>query len=321
MNEPKSPCTPADTTASCPWQQVPPCHLLQTLLKKPFRKRHPFLFWLGLPLLLVSLAGLFKWATSDGQGLSTNDRIAMLRVEGLIMNTRATLKWMDRIQKDDSIKAVLLRVDSPGGGAAASQELYEAIANLRKKKPVVAYMGSVAASGGLMVAMAAPVVVANPSTVTGSIGVKMDVPQLQGLMQKLGVGQETLTTGAYKDAGSPFRPMTDKDRSYLNGVLQDMHSQFVDLVAKNRKLSTQQVQAIADGRIFTGREALKLGLVDHVGGQDVALQLLRALANLPASALLVEQPKENSMLKELLQTVLELDVTAHTRGAEFMYMY
>lgn len=311
----------ADSAQGCPWQQVPPCHLLQSLIKKPFRKRHPFLFWLGMPVLLLVLLGAGGALFGETESLPSSDRLAMLRVEGIILQNRPILKWIDRLYRDDSVKGVLLRVDSPGGGAAASQELYEAIARLQRKKPVVAYMGSVAASGGLMVAVAAQTVVANPSAVTGSIGVKMDVPQVQGLMQKLGVGQETLTTGQFKDAGSPFKPMSTQDRAYLQGVLQDMHSQFVELVAKSRQLPVAKVQAMADGRIFTGREALSLGLVNAVGGQDVALELLQQVSGVSSTATLLEQPKESALWKEILQTVLEIDLSSQTRGAGFLYLY
>ncbi|MEG2172240.1 MAG: signal peptide peptidase SppA [Desulfovibrionaceae bacterium] len=290
-------------------------------MPKPFRKRHPVLFWLGLPLLVLAVLGAGGALFGGEDSLPASDRLAMLRVEGVILQNRPILKWIDRLYRDDSVKGVLLRVDSPGGGAAASQELHEAIARLQTKKPVVAYMGSVAASGGLMVALAAPMVVANPSAVTGSIGVKMDIPQVQGLMAKLGVGQETLTTGRFKDAGSPFKVMSAQDRTYLQGVLQDMHRQFVELVAKSRNMPLANVEAMADGRIFTGREALALGLVNAVGGQDVALEALSKATGLASSQVLLEQPKESALWKEILETVLDIDLSSAARSPAFMYMY
>lgn len=311
----------AHTLQGCPWQQALPCHLLQSLIKKPFRKRHPILFWLGMVVLVLALLGTGGALFGDYDSLSARDRLAVVRVEGLIMQNKATLKWIDRLYRDPSVKGVLLRVDSPGGGAAASQELHEAITRLQRKKPVVAYMGSVAASGGLMVAVAAPVVVANPSAVTGSIGVKMDIPQMQGLMQKLGVGQETLTTGKYKDAGSPFKAMSAQERSYLQGVLEDMHGQFVELVAKSRNLPLEKVQAMADGRIFTGREALALGLVNALGGQDAATALLQKATGIPAANPLLEQPKESALWKDILETALDLEVRSRTASPAFMYVY
>lgn len=310
-----------DKAQGCPWQQVPPCHLLQSLVKKPFRKRHPLLFWLGMLMIVVGLLGAGGAIFGDSDGLTSGDRFAVLRVEGIILNNKAALKWLDRLSRDSSVKGVLVRVDSPGGGAAASQELHDALVTLQKTKPVVAYMGTVAASGGLMVAVAAKTVVANPSAVTGSIGVKMDIPQVQGLMQKLGVGQETLTTGKYKDAGSPFKAMSEQERTYLQGVLQDMHSQFVNLVAQSRHISRDKVESIADGRIFTGREAVSLKLVDAVGGQDLALSLLQKAANVTGRLPLLEQPKESTLWKEVLETVLEVDIRSKAASPAFMYVY
>lgn len=313
-------CAAGDKGQGCPWQQVPPCHLLQSLVTKPFRKRHPIVFWLGMPLMVLALLGIGGAMFGDSGGITTGNRFAVLRVEGIILNNKAALKWLDRLARDSSVKGVLLRVDSPGGGAAASQELHDAIVRLQKTKPVVAYMGTVAASGGLMVAVAAQEVVANPSAVTGSIGVKMDIPQVQGLMQKLGVGQETLTTGKYKDAGSPFKAMSEQDRAYLQGVLQDMHTQFVELVAKSRNIPLVKVESIADGRIFTGREALNLKLVDAVGGQDLAVTLLQKAAGISERLPLQEQPKESALWKEVLETVLEIDIRSKAATPAFMYM-
>lgn len=307
--------TGASSCAACPWRHIPPYPW--ALPKKPFRKRHPFLFWGVLALLI--LGGLGAYLGRDGD-ISGGDKLAVVRVEGVIADTRPLLAWIDKVGRAPNVKGVLLRIDSPGGGAAASQELYEALHALSVRKPVVASMGSVAASGGLMAAMGASYVVANPSTVTGSIGVKMELPQLQGLMQKIGIGRESLTTGRFKDAGSPFRPLTAEERAYLNGIIQDMHQQFVALVAESRKLPVEKVQALADGRIFTGREAKTQGLVDELGGQDAALRELRKQAGVPPSATLLERPKENKLWKEVLETVLDLDLEhAATRTPAFLF--
>ena len=300
--------------------------LIQALRPLPFRKRHPVLFWAFWLLCLLGVGSAVYTSMGDEQALVSEPRIAVVRIEGPILNTRPLLRWIERVQRDPNVEGVLLRVDSPGGGAAASQEVYEALKTLAGRKPMVASMGSVAASGGLMVAMAAPHVVANPSTVTGSIGVRMDLPQLQGLMGKLGVGQETLTTGRFKDAGSPLRPLSAEERQYLNRILQDMHDQFVQLVAEGRKLSVEKVRPIADGRIFTGREARELGIVDALGGQAEALNALRVQAALPANTKLLEQPKESKLWKELMETVLGVDISAaagmvHSPVPSFLFAY
>lgn len=285
----------------------------EALKPKPFRTRRPIIFWGALVLVL---AGIIWFSLDDGDSVESTgrgERIAVVRVEGLIMDTKPLLRWIAKVQRDDNVKGILLRVDSPGGGAAASQEIFDALQHLAKLKPVVASLGSVAASGGLMVAVAAPWVVANPSTVTGSIGVRMDFPQLMGLMEKIGVGQETLTTGRYKDAGSSMRAPTSEEKEYFQGILQDMHDQFVLLVAEGRKLPAESVRTFADGRIMTGREAKERGLVDELGGQSVALAKLRVQCGVSEGKALMEQPKRSSVWRELTESLLGVDLTTrHT---------
>jgi protease-4 len=191
---------------------------------------------------------------------------------------------------------------------------------LAVKKPVYASMGSVAASGGLMVALAAERVLATPSTITGSIGVKMEIPQVQGLMEKLGLHRESIASGKYKDVGSPFRPMTKDDRAYLSEIIDDMHESFVQLVVQARKLPEEKVRAMADGRILTGTQALALGLVDELGGQAEAVRQLRVAARVEYRTPLLEQPREGKFLRELLESLLGIELEARTLP-EFLYVY
>ena len=167
-------------SASCPLSHVPQKAWLH-LFRVPFRKRHPVIFW---GLLILLLGGTAAFMVSQATGLGS-ERIALVRVTGPIMDIDAQLRWIDKLGRMPGVKGVLVRVDSPGGGAAASQELYEALARLGKDKPIAVSMGSTAASGGLMVSMAGKRVFANASTVTGSIGVRMDIPQIRGLLDKL----------------------------------------------------------------------------------------------------------------------------------------
>lgn len=304
---------------NCPVNAALVEQLVKALTPKPFRKRHPVLFWGFWVVLALGIGGgIFASTDEDTASLASEDSYAVVRVEGPIMNTRPLLRWIEKVGRDNSIKGVILRIDSPGGGAAASQELYEAVKALGEKKPVIASMGSVAASGGLMVAMGAQHVVANPSTVTGSIGVRMDVPQLQGLMGKLGLAQQTLTTGKFKDAGSTTRPMTPEEKQYLGRILQDMHDQFVQLVAEGRKMPVDKVHAVADGRIFTGREARELGIVDELGGQNDAVATLHKTLDLKKSLKRVEQPKESKLWKELMESVLGVDLSVALSGLGHM---
>ncbi len=280
--------------------------LINALTPKPFYKRHPVVFGCGLVLLVLLIFASF--IPESGSSNVGGDCIAVVRIEGLIMETKPTLEWIRKLATDDSVRGVLLRINSGGGGAAASQEIYTALRELAKHKPMIASMGSTAASGGLMVAMAAEHIVANPSTVTGSIGVRMDIPQLQVIMDKIGIDQLTLKTGEFKDAGDPTRSMTEQEKLYLEGVLEDMHNQFVLLVAEGRKMPAEQVLPIADGRIFTGREAKELGLVDELGGQDAALAILYKQTKVDPSLDLYERPDPDEFWKELSGAVLGLDL-------------
>lgn len=300
---------PAICAAVCPLARIP-APVWKSLLRRPFRKRHPFIFWL-LVLVLI-LAGVTAFSRNeDSQPLfGGGERLALVTVRGPIMDVAPTLAWIRKIERNPNVKGVLLRVDSPGGGAAASQEVYDALARLAKKRPIAVSMGSMAASGGLMVSMAGQRIFANPSTVTGSIGVRMDIPQLQGLLGKLGVGQETLVTAPYKNAGSYLRPLSPEERAYFEGVLKDMHEQFVGIVASGRNMPRKQAAQLASGKIFTGREAQKLGLVDALGGQDAALRWLADKTGVPATRKLLTRPKEGSWLAESLKSRFGLDLSS-----------
>lgn len=278
----------------------------KSLLKPPFHHRHPLIFWTFLLFVFSACLAIFSGNDEDSESILASDSLALIKVSGPITDIGPTLAWISKLEDDEQVKGVLLRVDSPGGGASASQELHSALSRLAGKKPLAVSMGATAASGGLMISMAGKRVFANPSTVTGSIGVRMDIPQLQGLMDKLGLGQQTLVTAPYKDAGSMTRPLTAEEKSYFESVLRDMHEQFVDIVATGRKMQRDKAASLASGRIFTGREALGLGLVDQLGGQDEAHQWLAAQTGVPASRKLLKMPKPKSKWRENLDVLLEL---------------
>ena len=306
-------------SASCPLSHVPQKAWLH-LFRVPFRKRHPVIFW---GLLILLLGGVAAFLVSQATGLGS-ERIALVRVTGPIMDIDAQLRWIDspimdidaqlrwidKLGRMPGVKGVLVRVDSPGGGAAASQELYEALARLGKDKPIAVSMGSTAASGGLMVSMAGRRVFANASTVTGSIGVRMDIPQIRGLLDKLGLGRQTLTTAPYKDAGSMLEPLTAEEKAYFQGVLKDMHEQFVDIVAQGRHMDRARAARLATGKIFTGREAVELGLVDELGGQQAAHRWLADVCKVPVDQPLLTPPSEDEWWEKSLKTWFGLDADA-----------
>ncbi len=225
--------------------------------------------------------------------LPGSDRIALVRIEGAIMASDAVVDEINNYADDSSIKAIVLRIDSPGGGVVPSQEIYDAVMNARKEgKKVVVSMGSVAASGGYYIAAAGDTIVANPGTLTGSIGVKMEFANVEKLLDKIGIKGMVVKAGKYKDIGSPLREMTDKEKKLLQAVIDDVHDQFIEAVAKGRHLPEADVRAIADGRIFTGRQALQLKLVDQLGDLQTSIDVAAKLAGIRGKPRIVKKEKK-----------------------------
>lgn len=286
----------------CPFANLPP-QFWANLHRQPFRKRHPIIFWL-LAILLVALLLNNLFAFFRDEDPQDEDRIALVKIEGAILDSTSTIDWINKILERPDARGILVRINSPGGGAAASQEIYYALKRATAKMPVCVSMGATAASGGLMASMAGQRIFASPSTITGSIGVRMDIPQLQGLMEKLGIGQETLVTGPFKDAASYTHPLTPADREYLQGVIDNMHSQFVKIVAEARKMPLEKATALATGKIYTGQQALELGLIDELGSQSDAQEWLANKLGLPAERALIEKPaRKRKLIEMILQNV------------------
>lgn len=272
--------------------------------KSKFSEQHPLLF--GIVLIILAVA-LFTGAMAFFRGLGgksrpmSGDKLGLCKIEGMITDAREVVDFLRELKTDDSVKGVLVRIDSPGGGVAPSQELFAAVKDLAKAKPVVVSMGTAAASGGYYAAAPATLIVANPGTITGSIGVRAEYVNLQGLMDKLGLKTDLLATGRMKAAGSPTVPLTPEQRAYLMALITDLHQQFVADVAEARALPEDVVARLADGRAYTGRQALELKLVDKLGGQELALATLREMVKLDAKAPLIEGPeKKLPLLPRLL---------------------
>lgn len=242
-------------------------------------RRHPVLRGvMALLLVLVGLllvAGVMTFVLPDGAParLALGRSVAVVELKGVLTDGADMVEALDRLRRRDSVVAVVVRIDSPGGAVAPAQEIYDAIWRLRETKPVVASLGTVAASAGYYVASAAHVVVASPGTLTGSIGVIMQMPQYGVLAEKVGVSTEVVKTGPYKDAGNPLRPLTPEERALFQGMIDDVLSQFVAAVARGRGLEPDQVRALADGRVFSGAQAHAAGLVDELGGLTDATRI------------------------------------------------
>ena len=240
--------------------------------------------WRGFAVLAVAvLAAAFLWRDPEGgmPGVATA-HLARLNVDGFIGDDRKLLEALDRARRDASVRGVIVTIDSPGGSVAGGEALHRALGRIAAEKPVVAVMRGTAASAGYMVALPAARIFAREATVTGSIGVILQSFEASELLAWLGVRPETLASGPFKDQPSPFRPLTEEGRAQLARVIQDLHEQFVAMVAAGRRMEPARARALADGRVFTGREAVGLGLVDEIGGEPEARAWLAAERDLPA---------------------------------------
>jgi protease-4 len=245
-------------------------------------RRHPILrgllglagITLGLLVVSVVVASLVR---GDGerlvQRLPFGHSVAVVEIRGVIEDARELIEQLDDFRTDDHTVAVVLRINSPGGAVPPAQETWDAIRRLREKKPVVASLGNVAASAAYYIASACGTVVASPGTLTGSIGVIMQLPYFGPLAEKVGVSEETVKSGPFKDVGSGFRPLEPKERALLQGMIDDVLGQFVSAVAEGRGMALERVQALADGRVFTGAQAHDVGLVDQLGGLTDATRI------------------------------------------------
>lgn len=255
------------------------------------------LFLTGLLVLLLFLTIIVALLQKN---VPIGDKIAIVRVEGPIIDSKNTVEELKDYTKDSSIKAIVLRVDSPGGAVAPAQEIYEEVRKAAGKKTVVVSMGSIAASGGYYISSPATRIVANPGTLTGSIGVIMEIPNLEGLMNKVGIKTEVIKSGRHKDIASIFRGRSKEEREILQAVLDDVHEQFIMAVAEGRKIIPDDVRKIADGRIFTGKQALKLGLIDELGNLEDAIKTASRLAGIKGEPQIVTK-KERFSIIELLR--------------------
>jgi protease-4 len=231
--------------------------------------------------------------------------LAMVSVSGPIRFDMGTPSWSDkdaedtanelhRLSEDKDVKAILLRINSPGGTVGSVQEIFREMARCREKgKIIVASLGDVAASGGYYLAAGSDRIVANPGTITGSIGVILEFGNLEGLFQKVGLKLEVIKSGLHKDIGSPARALTPAEKAMLQASIDDAYAQFFDAVRTGRRLSPEKLKAIADGRIFTGRQAIQAGLVDELGNEQDAIQVAIKLAKLPADPFIISQPSHS----------------------------
>jgi protease IV len=268
------------------------------------------LFALAFTLIIVSFVSSPSERTETVTS-GTGDRIAVIDLRGEITSSEDVIRQLKKYRSSSSVKAILLHIDSPGGGVVPSQEMYEEVRKTRDGgKPVIVSMGSLAASGGYYVSCGATRLVANRGTLTGSIGVISEFLQVKDALAKLGISQKTIKAGKLKDAGSPTKNMTGDDQAYFQSLMDDVHRQFIDVVARERRMPAEKVRALADGRVFTGEQAVELGLVDTLGTFEDAVKIAAGFAGISGEPSMIrerrKQPWWDSMFGEAGETLRDI---------------
>jgi len=257
-------------------------------------------------LAVIAIAVALTVGSDEAAEFPFSDRIQVVDVQGELLESRPILEQLKRYEDSNSIKAILLNIDSPGGGVAVSQEIYAEIKRLREKKDktIIAYLSSTGASGAYYVACAANKIVANPGTIVGSIGVIAEWVNYADLLEWAKVKDVVFKTGEFKDTGSPSRPLTDNERKYFQGLIDDMYVQFLEAVSAGRKLDLQEVRSIADGRVFTGRDAKERKLIDEIGNFQDAVELTAKLAGISGKPRLLRLNRQRVTLLDVLTSDL-----------------
>ncbi len=251
--------------------------------------------------------------------LPVGDRIAVIKVKGAIIESDRVVEKIQRAKEDQSVKALVLRVDSPGGSVGASQEIYRALEDFKTSgKPLVVSMGNVAASGGYYISTPADLIFANPGTITGSIGVIVQHTEIKDLLEKLGIKTTAIKTGKFKDTLSPFRGLSEEEKAYIEATIKDAYEQFLKAILsyRSKKISEEKLRSVADGRIFTGREARELGLVDELGNLQDAINKAKEMAGVPKARVFYMEERRG-----LLRRLMEEDFKGFGFEYPFMLYY
>lgn len=259
----------------------------------------------GLSVMISS----FRVTDEEYEFSGRGEKLAVVELRGLILDSREVVRQFKKYRENKSIKGILFRVESPGGGVVPSQEIYEEVKKTRESgKAVVVSMGSLAASGGYYVSCGATRIVANPGSITGSIGVISQFLHYDDLMDKIGIGETTIKSGKLKDAGSWARRMSEQEKKYFQNLLDDVHGQFILVVEAERDIDHERVLELSDGRVFTGRQAVELGLVDTLGTYEDAITIAAELAGIKGKPSIVRERKRRSFFDVFLQSFKELVV-------------
>ncbi len=261
-----------------------------------------------LIFVVVVFFGSMLMAISKGM---FKDKIGVVEINGVITESRDIMEDIVKFKEDKSVKGVIIRINSPGGSVGPSQEIYNEVVKLKSKKKVYVSMGSVCASGGYYIAVAGEKIYAMPATITGSIGVIMEHMIMEDLFRKIGLQSNTIKSGAFKDAGTPFRKMKEEEKVYFQGILESIHEQFMDVVARERKISIDDVKKLSDGRIFLGTRAKELKLVDATGTLYDTVDDMKKALNMKDKPVLVYGKKPFSLMKWLISSIIRNTISEY----------
>jgi protease IV len=280
-----------------------------------------------IALLVIFIVVILAFAASFVVGMASRsfgDRIGIVEIEGVISDSRDAMADIVRFKEDDGVRAVIVRINSPGGSVGPTQEIYRELRKLRDKKKVYVSMGSVCASGGYYIATAGEKLYANPSTITGSIGVIMEQVVVEDLLKRIGVQPNTLKSGAMKDVGSPFRKMKPEEREYLQAIMDGIHGQFIKDVAEGRKMPLDVVTKLSDGRVYTGTQAKNLKLVDRIGTFYDSIDDMKLVLNMKGKPVLVYGKRPFSLIRWLFSSMareMGNEVMSRRYSDPFQYLY
>lgn len=272
-------------------------------------------------LIFFTIIALLSLVLTFSNKTPLGEKVALIRVTGVIIDSTEVIEELKEYARDSSVKAIIIRVDSPGGAVAPSQEIYEEILKIKGNKKVVVSMGSVAASGGYYISAPADKIVANAGTLTGSIGVIMEIPNVSGLMEKIGVETQIIKSGKHKDIASVFRSMTPEEKQIMQDVLDDVHNQFIMAVSEGRGIDFEVISKLADGRIFTGRMAKDLGLVDELGNLQDAIMLAGKLTGIEGEPKVVSKKEKFSIFDMLKGQLPEKLFGNAFSGIQLKYLF
>ena len=260
----------------------------------------------GIGLFVIADAITSPAKSDEETSTVSGTRVALVEVKDVITSSEEVIRQLKKYQKNNNVKAIVVRVESPGGGIAPSQEIYETIKSIRNSgKPVVISMGSMAASGGYYISLGGSKIFANPGTLTGSIGVILEYPNYTQLMDKVGVNMTTIKSGQMKDAGSPYRKSSKEDQKYFQELINNGYEQFIDAVVLERKIDRDKLLKLADGRVFTGRQAYDYNLVDTLGTYDDAIRYAGKLGGIEGEPKTVKEKKKQTLLDIMMSKIFD----------------